>query len=63
MNGMNALTCESLFWGTGKPCHHKAKYLAPSSTQVVCGIHARGFLRCIPLTEIEPGDFDTEGPA
>lgn len=50
------MTCEAKFWGTGKPCHHQAKYLAPATNWAVCGIHARGFLRCIPIAEFEPSE-------
>ena len=52
------LTCEAKFWGTGKPCHHPAKYLVLWDSMVVCGIHNRGFLRGIPLAELEGALID-----
>lgn len=54
------LTCEAERWCDGKPCTHPAKYLAPHDDSAVCGIHARAFLRCIPLAEIEPAGSDSE---
>jgi hypothetical protein len=58
------VTCEAKFWGSGKPCHHKAKYLAPFGSMAVCGIHARGLLRCIPIADFEPsGVFGEHGKA
>lgn len=44
--------CEAKFWSNGRRCHHPAKYLAyvyPKDATAVCGIHARGFMRPIPL--------------
>jgi hypothetical protein len=48
------IRCEARRYVDGQPCSHPAKYLAPFDASVVCGIHARGFLRCIPLAEMEP---------
>lgn len=51
---LTPLRCEARRAVDGKPCQHPAKYLAPFDDSVVCGIHRRAFLRCIPLAEMEP---------
>lgn len=46
------LICEARRECDRKPCQHPAKYLVPFDNSVVCGVHARAFLRCIPLSEL-----------
>jgi hypothetical protein len=48
------MTCEARREVDREPCQHPAKYLVPFDSSVVCGVHRRAFLRCIPLHEIEP---------
>lgn len=49
------LRCESVRQSDAERCPHPAKYLVPFDDRVVCGIHRRAFLRCIPLSDFDCG--------
>lgn len=46
--------CEATRWCDGRRCQHPAKYLVPYDSSAACGSHARAFLRCIPIADLEP---------
>jgi len=48
------MKCEERRWKDGQPCQHEAKYLVKWNDMVVCGVHNRGYIRGIPLAELEP---------
>lgn len=54
--------CEARFFGSGADCTHPAKYLVPYDNSLVCGIHARAFLRCIPLDQFDDGPARAVSP-
>lgn len=53
--------CEAIRFCDDTRCPHPAKYLAPYDSSAVCGIHARGFLHCIPLSEFDLPSADGSG--
>jgi len=48
------MKCEERRWKDGQPCQHEAKYLVKFDNKAVCGVHNRGYIRGIPLAELEP---------
>jgi hypothetical protein len=56
------MLCEETVFNTRVPCRYPAKYMviAPVGPRVVCGVHARQFLKkaLIPLNLFGP-NFDT----
>lgn len=51
--------CEASRLCDRQPCQHPAKYLAPANDKAVCGVHARAYLRCIPIAEFAPENGST----
>lgn len=60
------LTCEERVFSTDKPCGYPAKFMviAPVAPRVVCGIHARAYLKSvlIPIKFLGPNVNNSQLP-